>query len=325
MMDKLFLGIDTSNYTTSLAVVDTYANLVNRTQQLLTVKAGQRGLRQSEALFYHVKNLPELFGQLSRLVPNLKERIAAVAATIQPRPTEDSYMPVFLPGDGLGRTIASLLQVPFYALSHQENHIWAGLASAKGPIAQRFLAVHLSGGTSEILKVQVTESYGFTTTILGQTQDLHAGQFVDRLGVALGIQFPAGAAMEKLAQASTKDLVIPSYHKDGIISFAGPETAARRLLGQEEAADICKAVFMTIARTITKLIDWAMTKTGLDQVLVVGGVAANQIIRQHLQKRLPKADLFFAAPNYSTDNAIGAAYYAGLNYLGQEFYGNVFL
>lgn len=324
MNKKYFLGIDTSNYTTSLALVDEQANLIACKQQMLTVEAGERGLRQSEALFFHVKNLPNLIEELCAELPILQNDLTAIAATTKPRPTADSYMPVFLPGEGLGRSLASILQIPYYTLSHQENHVWAGLKSGKGPISPRFLVLQISGGTSEMLHVELEENYSFSTRILGGTQDLHAGQFVDRVGVALDLNFPAGPELEKLAGQSTKTLVIPSYHKEGKISFAGPETAARRFIGSEHPADISKAVLLNISRTIIKLIDWAVGKTGLNQVLVVGGVAANLIIRQMLLERLPKLELFFAEPAFSRDNSLGAALYCGLSYCGQEFYGNVF-
>ncbi len=323
-MNDLFLGIDTSNYTTSMAVMDQSAKYIQEAQELLSVAQGKRGLRQSEALFQHVTNLPKLMEKLSDSVPNLAARIKAVAATTSPRPVVGSYMPVFLPGVGFGQGISSLLHVPFYALSHQENHIWAGLYNSQGPSKKRFLSLHISGGTTELVLVQIDAAYRVTIDQLGGTKDIHAGQFVDRVGVALGLPFPAGTDLEEMTKKSQKEIIIPSYHKEGQISFSGPETAAIRLIGQEDPADIGYAVFQCIGRTLAKLIRWGKTQTGESQVLIVGGVAANSHIRQILLQRLNSYHLFFASPRYSVDNSVGAAVFCGLAHSGVDFFGNVF-
>lgn len=324
MSKAYYLGIDTSNYTTSLAVVNEQAELVANIKQLLPVKTGERGLRQSEALFWHVKNLPLLMKETSEKIPDLGEFLRAAAVSTSPRPVDDSYMPVFLAGSGLAESLTALLQIPCFGLSHQENHIWAGLYSAGGPQAEQFLAVHLSGGTSEIVSASVKSGYCLDLEILGGSSDLNAGQLVDRIGTAMDLPFPAGRDLERLALNSTKDLVIPSYHRDGQISFSGAEAAAVRMLQTEQHADIAKAVLLNIARTVTKLIDWAQQQTQLTKVLMVGGVCSNLIIRKELVKRLPQLELFFAEPRLSVDNAVGAAVFAGLSSAGDSFIQHVF-
>lgn len=324
MSRPYFLGIDTSNYTTSIALVDEQAQLVADIRQLLPVKSGQRGLRQSEALFWHVKHLPLLIEQAAAVVPNLSEKLRAAAVTTKPRPASDSYMPVFLAGTGIVDTLASVLQIPKFTLSHQESHIWAGLFSAKGPAADHFLALHLSGGTSEILVVTVKPDYRLEIQLLGGTADLHAGQLVDRVGVAMGLQFPAGRDLEQLALASTKDLIIPSYHHEGQISFSGAEAAALRMLNKEKKEDVARAVLLNIARATTKLIQWAGTRTRITQVLLVGGVCSNLILRAELLERLTDFELFFAEPKFSVDNAVGAAVFSALSFAGDSFSRHVF-
>ncbi|NMB39123.1 MAG: O-sialoglycoprotein endopeptidase [Firmicutes bacterium] len=325
MSNEYFLGVDTSNYTTSLAVVDKQAKLTAESRKLLPVEKGKRGFRQSEALFWHVQNLPNAVQEITQLLPGFHHQLRAVAVSVKPRPRADSYMPVFLPGKALAQSLAALLEVPYYDLSHQENHIWAGLVDAGGPKSNRFIALHLSGGTSEILDVYLNrKDFHFKVVTLGGTTDLHAGQFIDRVGVAIGLPFPAGTHLEKLALESRADLIIPSFHRNGEISFAGPESAAMRMLEIESHADIARAVLLNISRTVTKLINWAAEKTGVKQVLLVGGVCANLIIRQELQLRLPNLDLYFAAPGRSVDNAFGAALFCGLCYRGESFFGNFF-
>lgn len=323
MNRKYFLGIDTSNYTTSVAVTDESAKVIANIQQVLPVKHGERGLRQSEALFHHVQNLPSLIEQVSNIVPDFSRNLSAIAVTTRPRPLADSYMPVFLGGLSIAKSIAAIKELDLYLLSHQENHLWAGIANAKGPSSSKFLAVHLSGGTSEILDVRLTKDYRFKIDILGGTTDLHAGQFIDRVGVAMGLNFPAGPELEQLALASTEKLTIPSYHKAGKISYAGPESAALRMLGADHLhSDIAKAVLLNVGRSTVKLIKWAVEETKTTEVLLVGGVIANSLIKDLLREKFPKLKLYFAEPSYSRDNAVGAAIYCGLSHQGENYSSN---
>lgn len=305
----LYLGIDTSAYTTSVAVVNSDGKLIYENRRLLDVPSGERGLLQSQAVFQHVQNLPgllkEAFGRID------SARVAAVAASTAPRPVEGSYMPVFTVSRGQGEALAAALNCPFVATTHQEGHIAAAAWSAGVELPQRFLAVHLSGGTSELLLVTVRPG-GYHVQLLGGTEDLHAGQFVDRVGVALGLDFPAGPVLEKLAAGSTERLGIPSAVDGYKFSFSGPETHAQRLIKQgAKAADVARAVEQCIATTLEKVLRRAVQQEGIKEVLLAGGVAANSYIRGRLKKRLEHravgARLVFAQPQYSTDNAVGIA------------------
>ena len=113
----MVLGIDTSNYTTSLALVD-HRKIISDKRKLLTVKEGERGLRQQEALFQHVSDLPVLFSELMEDIGDRK--IEAVACSVRPRPVDGSYMPVFMAGKSFAEVIASALKIPVYEFSHQE-------------------------------------------------------------------------------------------------------------------------------------------------------------------------------------------------------------
>ncbi|MGI6066536.1 MAG: O-sialoglycoprotein endopeptidase [Bacillota bacterium] len=306
----MILGIDTSCYTTSLAVVDRDGRVIEEARLLLKVKPGERGLQQSAAVFQHVQNIPLLIEGLSRHVDfNL---IKGVCASTRPRPVKGSYMPVFTVSQGVGKIVAHSKGMPFFATSHQEGHIMAGIWSAKGPDRKTFLAVHLSGGTSEVLRVEKKET-GFKIEILGATGDLHAGQFIDRIGVEMGMPFPAGPHLERIAQERNEDIpYIPTGVKGYQFSFSGPETAARRLLSQGISRGlVARAVEHCIATTLEKVLRKAVQDHGLQDILIVGGVASNKYIRQRLRKRLEHravgANLYFAEPRYSTDNAIGPA------------------
>ncbi len=310
---RCFLGIDTSCYTCSAAIVDENEQLVAETRNMLDVPPGKRGLSQAEGVYQHIRKIPAL---VERLCTSLKPAglLAAVAVSTAPRDREDSYMPVFKVGEAVARSIAAASALPLFFVSHQVNHILAGRWSAAGPAGPRFLAVHLSGGTTELHEVDCAQ--GLKLRNLGGTMDLHAGQFVDRVGVALGLPFPAGSPLEKLAlQCAGTSLSIPSRLKDNRVSFSGPETQAQRLIqAGNPQEEIALAVFLCIANSLEKLVLPVIKHTGLKDILIVGGVAGNSIIRARLCKRLMHpavgARLFFAEPVFSRDNAVGSALWA---------------
>ena len=165
---NVVLGIDTSCYTTSAALVSLEGKLVTSSRRLLTVAEGERGLQQSQGLFQHVKNLPDMIGKVMQDAP--EAQIVAVCASTRPRPVEDSYMPVFRAGESQARAAAAMLRVPFYAASHQEGHVQAALVDSGIDEQKPFLALHLSGGTTEVLLSKAGE-----LTLLGGSLDLHAG------------------------------------------------------------------------------------------------------------------------------------------------------
>lgn len=310
-MTGFFLGIDTSCYTTSLAAIAADGRLLADERQILTVKPGRRGLAQSEMVFQHVRNLPALMTKLCRQTG--ARPLAGVGVSAFPRDVADSYMPAFVVGRSVAAVLAESWGVPLCTISHQTGHIRAGLWSAGLSAAQDFLALHVSGGTTELVRVE-TAAPGWRVVLLGGTADLHAGQFVDRVGVKLGLPFPAGPQLEQLARQGRPGAVEipPAAAGAWQVSFAGPETAAERLIAAgHSAADVAWAVEMCLARTLAELLGQAVAYTGLTTILLVGGVTANLAIRQEiaavLARRAPAARLHFPAPTYCRDNAVGAA------------------
>ncbi|MDK2855765.1 MAG: hypothetical protein PWQ41_429 [Bacillota bacterium] len=308
-MQELVIGIDTSCYTTSVAAVTAAGTVRADVRQVLSVPEGEIGLRQQAALFQHWQNLPVLLGRLRK---EARGPIIAVAYSGSPRKEAGSYLPVFTAGANLANSLGAALQVPVYSFSHQEGHLAAGEFGAGGPAGASFLAVHLSGGTTELLKVE-RWACGYKISVLGKSLDLNAGQFVDRVGVALGLPFPAGRHLEELAvSAGETELSLPSVVRGYDLSFAGPTSAALRLLerGAEKGA-VARAVFRSIAKALEKILRPAVLTTGLREILLVGGVASNSLIRERLVERLEHpavgARLFFAPPHLSTDNAVGIA------------------
>ena len=301
---KCALGIDTSCYTTSVALAGEGGALFGR-RRLLDVAQGARGLRQSEALFQHVQRLPALMEDMLREAG--EAQIACVCASARPRDAEGSYMPVFTAGTGFARAVAASLRAPFYETSHQQGHVRAAMEGA-GTLPGEFLALHLSGGTTEVLHVRA----GLRIELLGGSNDLHAGQLVDRVGVRMGLSFPAGPALETLARQGTAKGAFPLSHREGEVSFSGAEAQAMRMLDAGAAKeDVAAEVYSYLARAVAWLIGWAYGKTRLGAALISGGVASSALLRELLPARLQRLNcpvrLHWGRPEMSGDNACGVA------------------
>lgn len=306
-MSQIVIGLDTSCYTTSVAAVTVEGQVLASCRKLLPVKEGERGLRQSEAVFIHVRQLPERLEELAAYTQG--HEIVAVCVSRQPRDEEESYMPVFQVGDAQARGLAAMLGVPCFASTHQRGHVAAAMVDS-GVAEGDLMAVHLSGGTTELLSLR-----GDELTLLGGTLDLHAGQFVDRVGVALGLPFPAGTHLEKLAVAGRSEAKLPANMADQDLHchFSGAETQVQRWIkqGAMPKEDIAREVYDLLARTVSRMILAGSRDTGIRQVLIAGGVASSQLFRQLVTERIHKKDkgfrVCFGRPEYSGDNAVGAA------------------
>ena len=264
--------------------------------------------------------MPQVMEALGRRLNGAQ--IAAVCASARPRDGEDSYMPVFTVGLGHASVLASALGVPLYETSHQQGHIAAGLighAAPEGP----FVALHLSGGTTELVDCRDGD-----LILLGGSADLHAGQLVDRVGVALGLPFPAGPALERLAVACPEKasaLLPTSISRDGLsCHLSGVETQAQRLIraGELTRERIAAEVYDVLARTVARMLDGACRRTGARQALVVGGVASSALLRRLVGDRLGRlrspARVIYGQAQYSADNAAGVASIGMRRYLEEH-------
>lgn len=319
---RVTLGFDTSCYTTSAAAVNEHGEVVAASRMLLPVKQGERGLRQSEAVFAHVRQMPLVMDDLRKQLEGQNADIVAVCASAAPRDEEESYMPVFTVGLGHAKVIADVLGVPLYQTSHQQGHVAAGLIGHKQP-EESFVALHLSGGTTELLSCDNGK-----LTLLGGCADLHAGQMVDRVGVAMGLPFPAGPHLEKLAmsyEGMVESLLPVSVEKDGLTChLSGVETRAQQWIkeGKMSNAQIAAEVFDVLARTVARLLTGACQKANAKKALAVGGVASSTLLREQLRRRLAKQrvqmEVLFGQPQYSADNAAGVAAIGMKKYLEQH-------
>lgn len=316
MAERIFLGVDTSNYTTSFAIASSDGEILANLKAPLPVKEGERGLRQSDAVFSHVRNLPEL---MKRAEPFLSgKEIVAVGVSVRPRDAEGSYMPCFLSGEAVAASIAATSHVPLYPFSHQNGHVMAAAYSSGASadlLSAPFGAFHVSGGTTEMLYVEPS-GYDFRITLVGETADINAGQLIDRVGVYMGLKFPCGAEMEALARENTVKIPAPRVHvKDFTCNLSGVENLAKKLYDDTGDKPLVSAyVLETVGKTLSKMTDALLQKYEGLPLLYAGGVMSNRILQEKLG-RLYKAH--FSEPQFSADNAAGIALLARRRFLAE--------
>lgn len=301
----LYLGIDSSNYTSSAAITDENGNIILETRRLLKVKPGEKGLRQSDALFQHWENFPEL---LEPALMQYGKDLAGVCASSRPRPVEGSYMPVFRAGTALGRTIAASLGIPYTETSHQEGHIAAAALGSDLDLKQPVVCAHLSGGTLELVLVKDKQ-----ITIQAATKDISYGQLLDRFGVSKGFAFPAGKYIDQAAlnyepQGEKNPFTRITVLDDGL-NLSGLETQLKTRgegLSQEALAYF---LMERISESFVKLTERVLERTGASQMLVTGGVASSRFLRNYCGKK--HADWVFGQPALCSDNAVGPSLLQG--------------
>ncbi len=302
----MFAGFDTSNYTTSVALFDG-ENIIQQ-KKLLTVKQGERGLRQSDAVFQHTVNMPELINSLDLKNTNIR----AVGVSNKPRNVEGSYMPCFLVGENTANAVSAFTLSPLYKTSHQVGHILSALFSAGrlDLISEKFIAFHLSGGTTEALLVRPDNDEIIKAEIIAQSSDLKAGQAIDRTGVMLGMQFPCGKELDRLACESQKEFKIKPSFKGLDCSLSGVENKAEKMFCDgEEYKDIAKFVISSIVKAADVMLEKITAEYGSMPVIFSGGVSGNSMLQKVIKE---KYGAYFAEPQFSCDNAAGVAIYAYL-------------
>lgn len=311
----LFCGIDTSNYTTSGALCDENGRIIANIKLPLPVKPGERGLRQSEALFAHVKNLPSLTEKLRNAING--DRLTAVAVSAKPRDAEDSYMPCFLSGLSAAEMLALGADCPLYMTSHQQGHIMAAYqtsGAAENMPCEPFIAFHVSGGTTECLLVKPSECE-FSIELIGGTLDLNAGQAIDRIGVALGYKFPCGPRMEQAAVSrNERSKGIKISVNGSSCNLSGLENVALKMISQGVSEEeICAFAFEFIAKTLRSVAVNVRESYGCLPIIWAGGVMSNSIIKSRLSSL---GNVYFTEPQFSSDNAVGVALIARKRFFG---------
>lgn len=298
-----YLGIDTSNYTTSTALYNCTTGEILQQKRLLPVKEGTLGLKQSDAIFHHTRQLPRLMEELCK---GNTCTVQGVGVSVRPRDMEGSYMPCFLAGESVAASLAAVLGVPKYEFAHQQGHIVAALYSTDRMdlLDQEFIAFHVSGGTTECVLCNGAEGR-LQTTLFSATSDLNAGQAIDRVGVAMGLAFPAGPALEQLALQSNQQYKARVSFKGDNPSISGLENQCKKMLAQGEApVDVARYAIDFIMAVVDGMTRRVQKVYGHLPLIYAGGVMSNSIIREEITQRFGGS---FAQPVFSSDNATGIA------------------
>lgn len=305
---SVYLGVDTSNYTTSVCLYDCDSGRVISKRKLLPVKDGELGLRQSDAVFHHVQQLPALF---DAAFAEYSGAITAVGVSSAPRAIEGSYMPCFTVGINAARAIAASHHIPVYTFSHQQGHIAAALYSIDrlDLIHEPHIAFHVSGGTTEALGVNFGEGF-LSTRLIAKTLDLNAGQLIDRVGVMLGLHFPCGKELEQLALQCGETISPKITLKGCDCCLSGGENIAKKYLDEGRSpAFIARFAIEFVCKNIDKMSAKIREEYGDLPFVYAGGVMSDSIIRDRLTAQ---SDCLFALPEFSCDNAAGIAVLASI-------------
>lgn len=311
--NNIILGFDTSCYTTSIAAITFNKEIVLNEKIILKVKKDNKGLRQSEAVFQHVNNM----GELSQIINNkLKNyNIVGVCASTKPRPVDSSYMPVFSVGYNFAKLLSSINNCPFYETTHQENHIEASLFSNSLESEYKFLAVHMSGGTTEILLVERKDN-NYKIEIVGGSLDVSFGQLVDRLGVRLNYNFPCGKYIDENALKCNEKIKngLKTSVREGYMNLSGIENQINKIIHDYNEEYISKILLDTLVRSMYKSLTHICEKYEVKEVLFGGGVSASEYIKKELSEKLKRENIkaYFTDKEYATDNGVGCAI-IGLN------------
>ncbi len=307
-----FLGIDTSNYTTSCAIFRADTGELFQQKKLLPVKKGELGIRQSDAVFHHTKQLPELMESLKKQTGVMS--LCAITASNAPRTLAGSYMPCFTVGETCARTLGAVTNCETYFTSHQIGHVLAALYSADMlkliHSDKPFLAFHVSGGTTDLLLCTPDAEMVLDVKEIASSLDLKAGQAVDRVGLMLGLSFPCGKELEKLADNADKHYKCKAVLKDMNCCLSGLENRCKKLLDDGETKENIAAYCIDfICETVRSMTEKALERYPDSYVIYAGGVMSNIIIRNRLSKSFRAG---FAEPELSCDNAAGVAIYGAI-------------
>lgn len=308
--NRIIIGIDTSCYTTSIAAITLNREIVFNEKIMLNVKNGERGLRQSDAVFQHIKNFGEISERLKKHIHKKGYKVEMICASAKPRDVEESYMPVFEVGKNFAKTMAAIFDCEMLETTHQENHIAASLYGCDTEDLERFISVHMSGGTMEILLTEKGDK-GYKTEIVGGTKDISFGQLIDRVGVKMGYDFPAGKYVDENALLCKEEVAsgLKTSVKDGYMNISGLENQVYKLMEEKDKYYVSKAVMNAAIKSLDKALRFVCDKYNIEDVVFVGGVASSKYISEKLSKKLQRNNInsFFTDGAYSSDNACGCA------------------
>ena len=316
----LILGIETSCDETGIALYDSNKGLLGHTlHSQIDLHAEYGGVVPELASRDHIRYIIPLINQLLNKTSIAKEAINAIAYTAGP-----GLSGALLVGSTVGESLSFALEIPSIPVHHLEGHLLAPMLEDTKPVFP-FLALLVSGGHTQIIHVKQIGQYD----IVGDTLDDAAGEAFDKTAQLLGLGYPGGAKLSKLAESGKPkyDLPKPMLHsKDFDFSFSGLKTAVLTLVKkQPELTNTIKAnIAASFQESITEVLIFktlkAMNSLNLNQIVVSGGVGANKQLREKLTK-LSQEDnfqLFFPSLEFCTDNGAMIALAGYLRYALSE-------
>ncbi len=301
----VFAGFDTSNYTTSVALYDSERGEVLHRKKLLPVKEGALGLKQSDAVFQHTKQLPQL---VKELFFGMGQPLSAIGVSTRPRTMDGSYMPCFLVGNLAAEVAAAVSAAPKYEFSHQQGHVAAALYSCGRLelLKEEFIAFHFSGGTTECVHVRPDPDLILSTEIIAESLDLKCGQVIDRVGGMLHLPFPAGKYLDELSQKSSKTYKVKPTFKGENVCVSGIENQCKKRIDAGEAPkDVAKFCLESVCAIVETMVEHNLKNYPGLPIIFSGGVMSNSLIRERITQKYPASS--FAQPEFSSDNAAGVA------------------
>ncbi len=262
------LGIESTAHTFSCSIVDEH-NILSDVRDVYKPPDGS-GIHPREASRHHASVCDTVLKQALKQANTSIKDVDAIAYSAGP-----GLGPCLRVGAVVARSLASYYSQPIVPVNHAVGHIELGmrLTSARDP-----LTLLVSGGHCMILAF-----YNSRWRVIGETLDITLGQLLDQFGRALGLASPCGALIEEMASKSTNYIRLPYTVKGNDVSYSGLLTAAKRLLGNAKREDICYSLQENAFAMLAEVTERALAFTRKDELLVVGGVAANRRLAEMLK------------------------------------------
>ncbi len=308
------LGIETSCDETGVAIYDSEHGLLADTlYSQVKMHAEYGGVVPELASRDHIRKLLPLVSETLKEANLSSQDIDAVAYTAGP-----GLIGALMVGASTGRAMAMAWGVPAIGVHHMEGHLLAPMLEASPPVFP-FVALLVSGGHTQLVKVTAIGQY----ELLGESLDDAAGEAFDKAAKMMGLDYPGGPLVAKLAEQGDRTrfrFPRPMTDRPGLdFSFSGLKTFTLNtvndhkvggVLADQTRADIAAAFEDAVVETLTIKCKRALQQTGLKQLIIAGGVSANQRLRDRLESMVAKehAALFYARPKFCTDNGAMIAY-----------------
>jgi N6-L-threonylcarbamoyladenine synthase len=319
-MSLITIGIESSCDETGIALYQMGRGLLaHALHTQVTMHNEYGGVVPELASRDHVRRVIPLVRQVMGEAEVSLDQISAVAYTQGP-----GLGGALLVGASVANALAYALEIPTIGIHHLEGHLLSPLLSDPAPEFP-FVALLVSGGHTQLMRVDGVGQY----TLLGETLDDAAGEAFDKSAKLLGLNYPGGPALAKLAASGRPGLYKlprPMQHSGDLdFSFSGLKTAVLTLVKQsgddeQTRADIAYAVQEAIVDVLAHKARAALAQTGLDQLVVAGGVGANQLLRSRLTEGVGKrgGKVFYPELEFCTDNGAMIAFAGALRLAQQQ-------